>query len=233
MTKHWQNTNKYNCGLQNVVVQSIQKTEIEVVFVKADVCQTNEGENSEQRECFKTETFHSFISAFLLNWANDFTAVSAHFQANKVANWRLFLMYCHIFHGPIREFNLAMIMTFRIKQTEGTEKLDINVNESLQVSHLLLDSSIFNYRYSWLGINVYPLWPKFTKQLDGGVKPCFSTGDVLNCCSLAHNTTQHNTFDGRFMANSAGLCSSRYSPGNVICGGKHRLLCQRFLNLNW
>lgn len=52
--------NKYNSGLQNVVVQNIQKHE--VLFMKAAVRQTTQGEDGEQRECFETQTSQSFLS---------------------------------------------------------------------------------------------------------------------------------------------------------------------------
>ena len=87
--KHWLKTTN-NCGLQNVVMQNIEKHE--VLYMKAAVRQTTQGEDGEQRECFETQTSQSFLS-FPLKWVNDFITVSAHFKAKKIVNWRLLLMY--------------------------------------------------------------------------------------------------------------------------------------------
>ena len=72
--------------------------------------------------------------------------------------------------------NYMMILTFRIEQTKGTIKRHININKAgLQASHLLINISTINHGQKRFGIKVHPLWPKFTKELDGGVKPRFST----------------------------------------------------------
>ena len=65
--------------------------------------------------------------------------------------------------------NYMVILTFRIEQTKGTIKLHININKAgLHASHFLINMSSF-------GIKVHPLWRKFTRELDGGVKLRFST----------------------------------------------------------
>ena len=50
-------------------------------------CMPNIGENGEhgEQDCFETQTFQKFMS-FPWKRVNDFIAVSAHFQAKKVAN---------------------------------------------------------------------------------------------------------------------------------------------------
>jgi len=51
---------------------------------------TTKNENGEKRECFETQGFSFMPSLFNFISERVLIAVSAHFQAKKVRNWRLF-----------------------------------------------------------------------------------------------------------------------------------------------
>jgi len=73
---------------------------LEVLFTKAAVCQTKASMvNNVNVSKHKTQ---SFSMSFPLKWVNDFIAVSAHFQAKKVAS---FDVLSKIFYGSMRQLN--------------------------------------------------------------------------------------------------------------------------------